>query len=72
MQSDWLEAMYTLVYSKPEFESIGWWDVSDRPGHFWPFGGLLNADLTPKLAYQRLGELQNEWDVAPPIQSAGR
>ena len=64
-QADWLEAIYTLVYSKPEFEVIGWWDLTDLPGHFWPHGGLLHADLTPKLAYDRLGELQRAWGVGP-------
>jgi len=63
-QADWLEAMYTLVYSKPEFEAIGWWDLADVGGHFWPHGGLAHADLTPKLAYHRLGELQKAWGVA--------
>lgn len=63
-QADWLEAIYTLVYSKPEFEAIGWWDLADVGGHFWPHGGLLHADLTPKLAYHRLGELQKAWGVA--------
>jgi GH35 family endo-1,4-beta-xylanase len=63
-QADWLEAIYTLVYSKPEFEAIGWWDLTDIPGHFWPHGGLMHADLTPKLAYHRLGELQKAWGVA--------
>jgi len=63
-QADWLEAIYTLVYSKPQFEAIGWWDLADIGGHFWPHGGLLHADLTPKLAYQRLGELQKAWGVA--------
>jgi endo-1,4-beta-xylanase len=24
-QADWLEAIYTLCYSKPEIEAIGWW-----------------------------------------------
>jgi GH35 family endo-1,4-beta-xylanase len=62
-QADWLEAIYTLVYSKPEFEAIGWWDLTDIPGHFWPHGGLLHADLTPKLAYHRLGQLQKAWGV---------
>ncbi len=64
MQADWLEAIYTLVYSKPEFEAIGWWDLTDIAGHFWPHGGLLHADLTPKLAYHRLGSLQKVWGVA--------
>jgi endo-1,4-beta-xylanase len=63
-QSDWLEAIYTLVYSKLEVEAIGWWDLTDIPGHFWPHGGLLHADLTPKLAYHRLGELQKAWGVS--------
>jgi endo-1,4-beta-xylanase len=67
MQADWLEAIYTLVYSKPEFEAIGWWDLTDRPGHFWPHGGLLHADLSPKLAYHRLGELQKAWGVSRPV-----
>jgi hypothetical protein len=64
-QADWVEAIYTLAYSKPEFEAIGWWDLADIGGHFWPHGGLLHADLTPKLAYDRLGELQREWGVSP-------
>ncbi|MFO0792071.1 MAG: endo-1,4-beta-xylanase [Pirellulales bacterium] len=63
-QADWLEAIYTLVYSKPEFEAIGWWDLTDSDGHFWPHGGLAHADLTPKLAYHRLGELQQKWGIA--------
>lgn len=63
-QADWLESIYTLVYSKPEFEAIGWWDLADVGGHFWPHGGLARADLTPKLAYHRLGELQEKWGVS--------
>jgi hypothetical protein len=63
-QADWVEGIYTLVYSKPEFEAIGWWDFCDAPGHFWPFGGLLRKDMTPKLAYARLLELQKKWGVA--------
>jgi endo-1,4-beta-xylanase len=63
-QAEWLEAIYTLIYSKPEFEAIGWWDLADVGGHFWPHGGLAHADLTPKLAYHRLGELQKSWGIA--------
>jgi hypothetical protein len=62
-QADWLEGIYTLVYSKSEFEAIGWWDLADAGGHFWPHGGLLREDLTPKLAYHRLGDLQKRWGV---------
>jgi endo-1,4-beta-xylanase len=63
-QADWVEGIYTLCYSKSEFEAIGWWDFSDTPGHFWPFGGLLRKDMTPKPAYERLRKLQKDWGVA--------
>jgi GH35 family endo-1,4-beta-xylanase len=63
-QADWVEGIYTLVYSKPQFQAIGWWDLSDVPGHFWPYGGLLKADLSPKEAYHRLAKLQKELGVA--------
>lgn len=62
-QADWLEAVYTLCYSKPYIECVGWWDLADIPGHFWPHGGLLHADLRPKQAYFRLRELQNQWGI---------
>lgn len=64
MQADWAEAIYTLCYSKPEFEAVGWWDFADVGGHFWPFGGLLHKDLTPKESYSRLLELKEQWGVA--------
>jgi GH35 family endo-1,4-beta-xylanase len=64
-QADWLEAIYTLCYSKPEFEAIGWWDLADVGGHFWPHGGLLQRDFTPKESYRRLQQLQRQWGVSP-------
>jgi hypothetical protein len=64
MQADWLEGMYTICYSKPEFEAINWWDVDQAPGHFWPYGGLLRKDYTPKEAYFRLLTLKKNWGLA--------
>ncbi len=64
MQADWLEAIYTLCYSKSEFEAIGWWDMADYGGHFWPHGGLLRKDFSPKESYLRLLKLQKDWGVA--------
>ncbi|MEO7299726.1 MAG: endo-1,4-beta-xylanase [Verrucomicrobiota bacterium] len=64
MQADWLEAMFTLCYSKPEFEAVGWWDLADYGGHFWPHGGLLRKDFSPKESYLRLLKLQKDWGVA--------
>lgn len=63
MQADWAEAIYTMCYSKPEFEAVGWWDFADYPGHFWPHGGLLRADFTPKESYQRLLALKRSWGL---------
>lgn len=64
MQADWAEAIYTLCYSKPEFEAVGWWDFADVGGHFWPSGGLLRKDFTPKESYTRLLKLKERWGVA--------
>lgn len=64
MQADWMESVYTLCYSKPEFQAVGWWDLADYGGHFWPHGGLLRADLTPKESFTRLLKLQKLWGVA--------
>jgi GH35 family endo-1,4-beta-xylanase len=63
MQADWLEAIYTIAYSKPEFECVGWWDLADVPGKFWPHGGLLHRDYTPKESFHRLLKLQEQWGV---------
>jgi endo-1,4-beta-xylanase len=71
LQADWLEAMYTLCYSKPAFQSVGWWDFADKGGRFWPFGGLLDEQLRPKEGYHRLLKLQKEWGVAKSGSTVG-
>ncbi len=60
VQADWIEQFYTLCYSKPYIEAISWWDLADD-GNFWPHGGLLRKDLTPKLGYERLKGLITGW-----------
>jgi GH35 family endo-1,4-beta-xylanase len=62
-QADWMEAVYTLCYSKPLFQAVTWWDFSDHKGHFWPFGGMLRKDLQPKESFHRLLALQKRWGV---------
>ena len=64
LQADWTEAMWTLLYSKPHYKVVGWWDFVDVKGKFWPFGGLLDRDLKPKAAYERLAKLKREWGLA--------
>jgi GH35 family endo-1,4-beta-xylanase len=63
-QADWAEAIYTLCYSKPEFEVVGWWDFADYGGHFWPHGGLMRKDFTPKESYLRLLQLKKSWGLS--------
>jgi endo-1,4-beta-xylanase len=53
VQADWVEQFYTICYSKPAVEAITWWDFADA-GHFWPHGGFLRPDFTPKESYGRL------------------
>jgi endo-1,4-beta-xylanase len=68
VQADWVEQFYTLCYSKPAIEAITWWDFADA-GHFWPHGGFLRPDLTPKESYRRLKGMIERWG---PNERAGR
>jgi GH35 family endo-1,4-beta-xylanase len=58
IQADYAEGIYTIAYSKPAVTAITWWDFTDD---FWPFGGLLQRDGTPKEAYRRIKELLQSW-----------
>ena len=60
VQADWVEQFYTLCYSKPAIEAITWWDFADG-GHFWPHGGFLRPDFTPKESYRRLKGMIERW-----------
>jgi|GEM_PF-122826 len=66
MQADWVEAIYTLAYSKPYIEGVSWWDLADAVS-FWPYGGLLRGDCSPKPAFERLKALQKKWSVAKQV-----
>ena len=70
VQADWLEAIFTIAYSHPEIEVAEWWDLADVGGHFWPHGGLLNKDFTPRESYQRLLKIQKDWGVSRPAAMA--
>ncbi len=61
IQADWIEQFYTLCYAHEAVEAVTWWDFADTPGHFWPHGGLLRADLTPKESHGRLRRLIEDW-----------
>jgi endo-1,4-beta-xylanase len=58
-QADYVEKLYTLLFSHPAVKAIAWWNFVDGDWDRMP-GGLLRADLTPKPAYARLRQLINE------------
>lgn len=65
LQADWLEAVYTLYYSRPSIKAINWYDLSD----FRPFivnGGLIREDATPKKSFHRLKQLLEQWKLSSP------
>lgn len=60
LQAEYLEAIYTIFFSKPQVMGIGWWDVTDA-GAFIYYGGLLDEQAQPKQAYYTLQNLINNW-----------
>lgn len=58
-QADWIEAFYTICYSKPEIEAVTWWNFSDPA--FIPHGGFVDEGLRPKEGYRRLRGLIDMW-----------
>jgi endo-1,4-beta-xylanase len=55
-QADYVEKLYTLLFSHPAVQAITWWDLQDGGWQGAP-AGLIRADLTPKPAYERLLKL---------------
>jgi endo-1,4-beta-xylanase len=67
-QADYVEKLYTILFSHPSVQGIGWWNFVDGDWDRNP-GGLLRADLSPKPAYERLYHLiQEKWRT----QAAGK
>lgn len=64
LQADWLEQLYTVLYSKPYIQAINWYDFADFRT-FIPNGGLVREDATPKMSYERLQGLLAEWGRLP-------
>jgi len=59
-QSDWLRIFFTIAYSKPYVKCITWWDGSDVDS-FAHYGGVLDENGRPKLAYYTLKDLIRSW-----------
>ena len=58
-QADYVERLYTLLFSHPAVRAISWWDLQDGEWQGAP-SGLLREDLTTKPAYDRLLKLIHE------------
>ena len=71
-QADYVEKLYTELFSHPAVAAITWWDFPDGAWMGAP-GGLVRADLTPKPAYSRLLNLVKSqwWTRADLVTDAG-
>lgn len=71
-QADYVEKLYTLLFSHPSVRGIAWWNFVDGDWDRNP-GGLLRADLSPKPAYNRLLKLiRDRWWTRADVTSDRR
>lgn len=64
LQADWLEQMYTVLFSKPYIHNISWYDFADIRT-FIPGGGLIHENGAPKPSFERLKGLLDQWGRRP-------
>jgi len=64
LQADWLEQLYTILYSKPYIENLSWYDFADFRT-FIPNGGLIRMDGERKPSFYRLEDLLEDWERLP-------
>ncbi len=73
VQSEWVDCFYNVAVGKPFVTAVSWGELSDRPGHYFPHAGLLNADLQPKQSHgMMLGMKKQIWpeDGIPEVPMA--
>ncbi len=71
-QADYVEKIYTVLFSHPSVHAIAWWNFVDGDWDRIP-GGLLRKDLTPKPSYERLHKLiKKKWWTKTKITSDGK
>jgi GH35 family endo-1,4-beta-xylanase len=67
LQADWLEQVYTILYSKPYVHNISWYDFADFRT-FIEGGGLIEMDGTRKLSFGRMESLLESWNRLPALR----
>jgi GH35 family endo-1,4-beta-xylanase len=61
-QAEYVERLYTLLFSHPAVQAVTWWDFSDRGAWQGAAAGLTRPDMSPKPAYQRLhNRIKDDW-----------
>jgi endo-1,4-beta-xylanase len=70
--ADYVERLYTLLFSHPAVEAITWWDFSDRGAWLGAKAGLLREDGSAKPVYERLHKLIHEtWTTHETLKTDG-
>jgi GH35 family endo-1,4-beta-xylanase len=68
-QAEYVEKLYTTLFSHPAVEAITWWDFQDGAWQGAP-AGLVRADLTPKPVYERLMALvKGRWWTSVDLET---
>jgi endo-1,4-beta-xylanase len=67
LQADWLEQLYTLLYSRPRIKAINWYDFADFRTHILN-GGLIKEEGKPKRSFYRLKKLLESWGKLPGMK----
>ena len=60
LQAEYLEAAYTIFFSRPQVGAIGLWDIVDRGAAIY-YGGLFDEQNQPKKSYYTLKNLIEQW-----------
>ena len=60
LQADWCEKWYTIARSRPYLLAMNWWDTADSRAYIYK-AGLLDDNMKPKPAFDRLMSLRRKW-----------
>ena len=63
-QADYVDKLYSLLYSNPNVHGITWWDLGDKNSWQSAPRGLLRSDMSPKPAYNLLEQrIRHDWET---------